>query len=815
MSEAITAYCFKCRTKRPLENPRAEYTKSGQPTTRGTCPECGTSLYRMGRTPAHDDVPPPEKVEKPRRSRSKPKPKSKSRSSAKAKNASSNHNTPQRRGKLVIVESPAKARTIENYLGKGYKVKASVGHVRDLLRSKLSVDVDDDFRPHYRVPNDKRDLVKELKAAAAKAREVYLATDADREGEAIAWHLTEVADIGEEQVRRVVFYEITKDAIQEAFAHPRGIDMDKVNAQQARRILDRLVGYELSPLLWDKVRPRLSAGRVQSVAVRLVVEREREIESFVPEEYWTIDAELARTDERDRPDRVSFLARLFRINGEKVDLPTQGEVGPILDELERSVYLVDDVQYGERKRNAAPPFTTSTLQQEASRRLGLTARRTMRLAQQLYEGVDIGNGGAVGLITYMRTDSTHIAEQAQSEARRFIAKQYGTEFVPRRPNVYGKKAKGAQEAHEAIRPTSISRTPDSLKRCLNRDQLRLYRLIWERFLASQMAPAIYDTIRVDVLAGLPGTARAQMPYLFRATGSTLRFAGFLAVYVDVKDEDNGEEDDLDRQFPELEEGLLLDLLALLPEQHFTQPPPRYTEASLVRALEEFGIGRPSTYASILNTIQQRGYVHREEKRLHPTEVGFVVNDLLVENFDQIVDVGFTAEMEDALDRVSTGEQDWVPMLHEFYQDFKADVEQAFEHVPNVELGNEEIGRACPKCGSPLVIRWGRYGKFIGCSTFPTCRHTEPWLDYIGVPCPECGSELVERKTRKGRTFYGCSTYPTCEWTSWKRPLATPCPVCGGLLIVQNKEWAQCTACEEQVPLDSMPETAAEGQADTA
>jgi DNA topoisomerase-1 len=715
----------------------------------------------------------------------------------------------------VIVESPAKARTIENYLGKGYKVRASVGHVRDLLRSKLSVDVENDFEPRYRVPNDKREVVKELKAAAAKAKEVYLATDADREGEAIAWHLTEVADIDEKQTRRVVFYEITKDAIQEAFANPRGIDMDKVNAQQARRILDRLVGYELSPLLWDKVRPRLSAGRVQSVAVRLVVEREREIEGFVPEEYWTIDAELARADERDRPDRVSFLARLFRINGEKVDLPTQGEVEPILAELERSEYVVDDLQRGQRKRNPAAPFTTSTLQQEASRRLGSAARRTMRLAQQLYEGVDIGNGGAVGLITYMRTDSTHIADLAQAEARQFIAQEYGGEYLPDRPNVYGKKIKGAQEAHEAIRPTSVKRTPESLKPYLNRSQLRLYRLIWERFLASQMAPAIYDTIRVDVLAGLPGTARAQMPYLFRATGSTLRFPGFLAVYVDVKDEDNGEEDDLDRLFPDLENGLPLDLLDLFPEQHFTQPPPRYTEASLVKALEEFGIGRPSTYASILNTIQQRGYVRREEKRLHPTEVGFVVNDLLVENFDQIVDVGFTAEMEDALDRVSTGEQDWVPMLDEFYQDFKADVDQAFEQVPNVDLGNEEIGRACPKCGNPLVIRWGRYGKFIGCSTFPTCRHTEPWLEYIGVPCPVCGNELVERKTRKGRTFYGCSTYPECEWTSWKRPLATPCPVCGGLLIVQNKEWAQCSSCEEQVRLDSLPEAAAEGQADTA
>ena len=789
MSEELLAYCMKCKTKRPIAEAEPVYTRSGQPATRGVCPVCGTALYRMGATPAHEHLPPPERVSKPRRARKK---------------------NQRRRGKLVIVESPAKARTIENYLGKEFRVKASVGHVRDLLRSQLSVDVENDFTPRYRVPNDKREIVKELREAVAQAEEVYLATDADREGEAIAWHLMEVTGLEEERARRVIFYEITRDAIREAFARPRQIDMDKVNAQQARRILDRLVGYELSPLLWEKVRPRLSAGRVQSVAVRLVVEREREIENFVPEEYWTIDAELARSVERDLPDRRSFIARLIRVRGEKISLPTQEAVEPILADLEGAEYIVKEVKKGQRKRKAPAPFTTSTLQQEASRRLGFTARRTMRLAQQLYEGIDIGNGGEVGLITYMRTDSTNISAVAQSEARRFIDERYGLDYLPKTPNVYGKKTKGAQEAHEAIRPTDVYRTPDALKPYLNADQLRLYRLIWQRFVASQMAAAIYDTIRVDVLAGPPAASNGDRPYLFRASSSTLRFPGFLIVY-DVPDE---EKEGPEQAFPDLEAGDLLDLLRLLPEQHFTQPPPRYTEASLVKALEEYGIGRPSTYAPILNTIQQRGYVRRENKHLHPTEMGIVVNDLLVEHFPEIVDVNFTARMEDDLDRIASGEQEWVPVLRKFYFPFKAEVERAHREIPDLDLGNEEIGRNCPECGSPLVIRWGRYGKFIGCSNFPECRYTEPWLEKIGVACPECGGDIIERKTRKGRVFYGCANYPACEWTSWKRPLAQPCPACGGLLIVQNKEWAQCLACGEQVNLNSLPQTEQDEETET-
>ncbi len=711
----------------------------------------------------------------------------------------------KRRGKLVIVESPAKARTIEHYLGTDYKVKASVGHVRDLLKSGLSVDVEHDFEPTYRISNDKRDVVKELREAAARAREVYLATDPDREGEAIAWHLVEAVGIEAEQVRRVVFHEITREAILAAFAAPRQIDMDLVNAQQARRVLDRLVGYELSPLLWEKVRPRLSAGRVQSVAVRMVVEREREIQSFIPQEYWTIDAELARRVEQDQPDRLSFIARLIKIKGQPVELPTQGAVEPLVAELERAEYTVDSVKFGQRRRTAPPPFTTSTLQQEASRRLGFTARRTMKVAQQLYEGVDIGGEeGEVGLITYMRTDSTHVSVQAQAEARAFISRTFGDDYVPDKPHIYGKKAKGAQEAHEAIRPTSVTRVPEAIKTSLTRDQFRLYELIWQRFLASQMAAAIYDTISVDVMAGTPGTPLKKRPYLFRATGSELRFPGFLAVYGDMPDEDNPNEEGLSQRFPALQDGDPLDLIQLLPEQHFTQPPPRYTEASLVKALEEYGIGRPSTYAPILQTIQQRGYVKRENKRLLPTKVGIVVNDLLVEHFPEIVDVNFTAQMEEDLDLIASGEREWVPVVREFYQPFKADLVQAFDRVPNVDLGNEEIGRACPESGHPLVVRWGRFGKFIGCSNFPACKYTEPWLERIGVLCPKDGGEIVARVTRRGRTFFGCANYPACDWTSWKRPLPDPCPVCGNLLIVQNREWAQCSHCGEQVRLDHLP-----------
>jgi DNA topoisomerase-1 len=706
----------------------------------------------------------------------------------------------RRKGKLVIVESPAKAKTIEHYLGKEYRVRASVGHVRDLLKSQLSVDVENNFEPRYRILNDKRDIVKELKSAAAQAEEVYLATDPDREGEAIAWHLIHAAEMDEDRVHRVVFHEITRDAVQEAFKHPRAVNVDLVNAQQARRILDRLVGYELSPLLWQKIRPRLSAGRVQSVAVRLIVEREREIEGFVPVEYWTIDAELARAAERSDSQRRSFTARLFRINGQEISLPTQGAVEPIVRDLEKSEYVVDEIRLGQRKRKPAPPFTTSTLQQEASRRLGFTARRAMNIAQQLYEGVAIDQEGEVGLITYMRTDSTNISEQARAEAKDFIVKTYGKEYYPDPPNAYGKKSKGAQEAHEAVRPTGVMRSPEAIKPHLSKDQFNLYRLIWQRFVASQMEQAVYDTISVDILAGLPGGSK---PYLLRTSGSTLRFPGFLAVYGDVPDEENPEDSDLNRIFPALVNGDPLDLLDLLPEQHFTQPPPRFTEASLVKAMEEDGIGRPSTYAPILNTIQERGYVLREGKLLLPTEVGVLVNDLLVAFFPDVVGIDFTARMEDQLDQIASGEQAWVPLISEFYVPFKSEVQRAFAEVPAAQLESEQVGRDCPTCGSPLIIRWGRFGKFIGCSTFPTCRYTEPWLEKMGVACPLDGGDLIERRSKRGKVFYGCANYPTCEWTSWKKPLPDPCPQCGGLLVVHNKEKALCTACNHMLRLDEL------------
>ncbi len=707
------------------------------------------------------------------------------------------------KGKLVIVESPAKARTVGRFLGKGYKVKASIGHVRDLLRSRLSVDLENDFEPTYRVPNDKRPVVKELIADAAGAAEIYLATDPDREGEAIAWHLIHAAKMDPERVRRVVFHEITDQAIEDAFSHPRSIDMDLVDAQQARRILDRLVGYQITPLLWERVRSRLSAGRVQSVAVRLIVEREREIDAFDPDEYWTIDAELCQQSGNGcEPD--AFTTRLVKIDDEKPELGSEDEVRPHLENLERAAYIVSEVKRGTRRRRPSPPFTTSTLQQDASRRLGFTTRKTMSLAQRLYEGIEIGDTVA-GLITYMRTDSVHIAKAAQDEARGYIAQEYGADYLPEHPRTYKTRSKGAQEAHEAIRPTSALRTPKDMKPYLKRDEYRLYNLIWQRFLASQMTDAIYDTLRIEVAAGPEGQ---PAPYLFRASGSNLKFKGFLAIYEEARDEDDAPDEDEGRILPDVTEGEKLDLNKLLPEQHWTQPPPRYTEASLVKTMEEYGIGRPSTYAPIISTIQNRGYVTRESKRLVPTETGELVNDLLVEYFPDVLDIAFTASMEEKLDEIAEGARKWVPMIREFYEPFEAQLNHAQENMPVVRQ-EEEVGRDCPECSSPLIVRWGRYGKFIGCSSYPDCRHTEPWLEKVGVKCPECSTgDIVERRTKKGRVFYGCSNYPDCEFTSWKRPLPQPCPECGGLLVIQRKGRAACTQCEFKGSIDKLPEHAA-------
>ncbi len=759
----MEAYCVKCRTKREITDPQAVFTTNGTPATRGKCPVCDTTLFRMGKTPAHEGMIAPKKGD-------------------------------NRKGKLVIVESPAKARTVGRFLGKGFTVKASVGHVRDLLHSQLSVDVEHDFAPKYRVPNEKRPVVKEIQALAKTHAEIYLATDPDREGEAIAWHLLESAKIEPKRTRRVVFHEITEPAINDAFSHPRAIDMDLVDAQQARRILDRLVGYNLSPLLWRKVRSRLSAGRVQSVALRLVVEREREIDAFIPVEYWSIAAEL-------RPEKIkeTFIAKLAKMDGEDPVMGNQTVVQPLLEDLESAAYVISKIKRGERRRKPSAPFTTSTLQQEASRRLGYTARRTMALAQQLYEGIDLGEG-AVGLITYMRTDSTNVAETAQTEARQFIAERYGEKFLPPEPPKYLAKAKGAQEAHEAIRPTSVMRHPDAIKEFLDRDQLRLYQLVWQRFVASQMEAAVFDTLSVEVTA-----KSAQHEYLLRASGSTVKFPGFLVVYEEAKDEDQvTEEDEENARIPAgILEGQSQRLVRLIPEQHFTQPPPRYSEATLVRALEEYGIGRPSTYAPILSTIQQRGYVLREGKRLSPTETGILVNDLITEHFPEVVDVGFTAKMEADLDLIAEGKRDWVASIREFYGPFAEQVAKAELNMPDMNMGPEPIGRLCPECGHELVIRWGRYGKFISCSGFPDCRHTEAWLEKIGVLCPKDQGDIVERKTRKGRTFFGCANYPNCDFTSWKLPLARPCPECSGMLVVANKNQAQCLQCENMFPLDQV------------
>ncbi len=708
--------------------------------------------------------------------------------------------------RLVIVESPAKARTVGRILGRGFTVKASIGHVRDLLKSQLAVDIENGFKPTYRVPKEKQAVVRELREAVKEAAEVYLATDPDREGEAIAWHLTEVANIPASKLRRVVFHEITEPAIKEAFAHPRGIDMQLVNAQQARRILDRLVGYKLSPLLWEKIRGRLSAGRVQSVALRLIVEREREIQAFVPEEYWTIAVELSKLDEER-----TFRARLVRYLGVEPELKNEEQVRPLVAELEDAFYVVVSVKKGERRRRPAAPFTTSTMQQEASRRLGFTARRTMAVAQQLYEGLPLGEEGSVGLITYMRTDSTNISPLAQEEARRFIAQTYGEALLPPEPPVYKTRARIAQEAHEAIRPTSVFRTPESVKPYLDRDQYRLYELIWKRFVASQMAPAILDTMTVEIVAvpraliadgEIPLEALENPRYLFRATGSAIRFPGFLVVYEEAREEDvkPEEEEEGGGLLPPLEPNERLRLWHVLPEQHFTQPPPRYTEASLIKALEEYGIGRPSTYAPIISTLFQRGYVERVDKRLVPTPLGITVTDLLVQHFPDIMDVNFTARMEEDLDRIAAGEADWVEVLRRFYGPFEQRLQAALAGIQKISLDHEVLDEQCPECGAPLQIRYGRFGKFIGCTRFPECRYTRPFYNKLGVPCPQCGGELLEKKSKRGRTFYGCSNWPTCNFTTWKRPLTVRCPHCGGLLVQDDRENARCLKCEAIVPL---------------
>lgn len=713
-------------------------------------------------------------------------------------------------GKLVIVESPTKAKTIGKYLGKGYTVKASYGHVRDLPRSKLGVDVEHEFTPQYLVPRDKSSVVKDLKKDVKSASEVLLATDPDREGEAIAWHLLTATGLEKEpekKIGRIVFHEITKDAIKEAVKHPRQIDMNLVNAQQARRILDRLVGYKISPLLWKKVKRGLSAGRVQSVAVRLIVDREREIQKFEPEEYWTLEAELSvNLDTHKRPKASEiFRANLHSINGERANLKNQAETDAVLQALQGAAFVIGEVRQTKSKRNPSAPFTTSTMQQEGSRKLNFTSRRTMAVAQQLYEGVELGKEGSQGLITYMRTDSTNVAVSAQEEARQVITQRYGADFVPETPPIYTKKAKNAQEAHEAIRPTVVSRDPDSIKEFLTTEQYKLYRLIWQRFLASQMSPAQLDNTSADIKAGQPNLDPKDMPYLFRATGSVIRFQGFLAVYQESVDEGAAEDELSKKALPALMAEQKLQLLNLLPEQHFTQPPPRYTEASLVKTLEELGIGRPSTYAPTLATIQDRYYVTKIEKKFEPTELGILVNDLLVEFFPDIVDANFTSEMEEDLDEVADGEKNWVPVLADFYTPFEHTVEKAETEMAKVNLEPEPAGFDCALCGRPMIIRLGKYGKFVGCSGFPDCRNIQSLLKSTGVTCPKCGEgEVVLKSSKRKRIFYGCSRYPDCDFVMWERPITEPCPQCGSQMTMAGRHNAKCAACGHQMEYE-LPE----------
>ena len=768
MAEEIKGYCLKCKEHRIIQNPVPEWATNGSPATRGQCSVCSTNMYKRGRTAAHEGLakPDPSTIV---RSKTKPSKKAKKKAAAK-----------RRSGTLVVVESPAKAKTIGKYLGRGYTVKSSVGHVRDLLRSRLSVDVDHNYEPEYRVPNDKRKVVKELKEAAAKAKTVLLATDPDREGEAIAWHVLESAEIEPARTQRIVFHEITKTAVQAAVQQPREIDMNRVNAQQARRILDRLVGYKLSPLLWRKIRGRLSAGRVQSVALRLVVERERAIDSFEPVEYWSVHADLQQQGKGKKP---IFRAKWHRYQGKELKLGSQDDVAPHLAALERATWHVGKVKLGTRRRRPQAPFTTSTLQQEASRKLGFGTRKTMRIAQQLYEGVSV-NGEQVGLITYMRTDSVTVSKEAQEAARQYVGNSFGAEYVPASPPVYKTRSKSAQEAHEAVRPTSIIRTPKIIKDNLTRDQLRLYRLIWSRFIASQMAPAVYDTVTANIYAGDADTPINKRPYWFRSTGSTLKFSGFLKVYEETRPSDKPQDDK--NVVPKLADGEPLDLRKLLPEQHFTQPPPRFSEATLVKALEENGVGRPSTYASIIGTIISRGYVVKEEKRLYPTEIGMTVTDMLVEYFPDVLSVEFTSQMEGQLDGIADGKTAWASVVDDFYKPFRDRLAVADEKLPKMNLNAEPdfVGRVCPTCEEgQLVYRLGRYGKFIGCQNFPKCRHTEQILVKTGVTCPVGGGELIEKKTKRGRTFFGCTRYPECDWTSWKKPIKTD----GNQIMVEPKK----------------------------
>ncbi|MBQ3841545.1 MAG: type I DNA topoisomerase [Ruminiclostridium sp.] len=690
---------------------------------------------------------------------------------------------------LVIVESPAKAKTIKKYLGKNYDVVASVGHIRDLPKSKLGVDIEHNFEPQYENKRDKSSLIKELKAEAEKAETVYLATDPDREGEAISWHLAHVLGLDGKKPIRVTFSEITKTGIQNGMAAPRSIDMDLVNAQQARRILDRIVGYKLSPFLWKKVRRGLSAGRVQSVAVRLIVDRENEIKAFESQEYWTVDAKL-----HGSASRKQFPSKLTEIDGKKAELKTKEDADKVLEYLKDKSFIVSSIKKSVRKKQPAPPFTTSTLQQEASRRLSFNARRTMKTAQELYEGIEIEGRGAVGLITYMRTDSLRISAEAQQAAADMIRAKFGDEYVPAKPRVY-KSRNNAQDAHEAIRPSTIDIVPDEIKQSLTSDQYKLYKLIWERFMASQMENALLDSAAIDITAG---------NCLFKTTGFTVKFDGFTRLYEEATDGANEE----GGAIPKLTQGEKLSVVSVLGNQHFTQPPPRYTEASLIKALEENGIGRPSTYAPTITTILDRHYVEREQKQLKPTPLGDVITDLLKDHFENIVDTKFTAQMENNLDKVEEGKTEWYDVLKDFYGDFASTLEKAEQDMEGkrVKVPNEPTDIICEKCGKHMVIKIGPYGKFLGCEGFPECKNTKKIVNETEGKCPKCGKKMLARKSKKGKPFFGCEDYQNCGYMTWDTPVSAVCPQCGSTLFKKagrkGKLYCAKEGCGYETDVDS-------------
>ncbi len=669
--------------------------------------------------------------------------------------------------KLIIVESPAKARTISKFLGKGYKVEASQGHIRDLPKSQIGVDPENDFELKYITIRGRGDILTRIRKEARNASQIYLATDPDREGEAISWHLCHVLDMDMDKPCRIEFHEVTKKAIQAALKTPRKLDMGRVDAQQARRVLDRLVGYKISPLLWAKVKKGLSAGRVQSVATRMVVMREEDIEAFIPEEYWEISARLQAVVGRGR--KIHFTGRLATIDGVKANITNSTEAQQAVSRIEKAHYAVSNVKIGEKRKLPAAPFTTSSLQQEASRKLGYTTSKTMQIVQQLYEGIDLEGEGTQGIVSYIRTDSVRISDEAMSALREYIPERFGSEYLPEKPNEY-KGRKNAQDAHEAIRPTDVHRTPEKIKASLTKEQFNLYRLIYNRFIASQMMPALYETMTMEITGDGVG---------LRFYGEHKKFAGFTSVYEEGSDE---EIESTETALPQLTAGDAVMLEDVLSDQHFTQPPSRYTEASLVRALEERGIGRPSTYAPTITTIIARGYVSREKKRLYPTELGRMVTSMMEEYFEDIVDTEFTADLEDKLDAVEEGETNWKQIIRDFYPDFKRSLDVAEQKIEKVEIKDEPSDEPCDKCGAMMVYKMGRYGRFLACPNFPDCRNTKPILTYIEAPCPACGARLMEKTSKKNRKFYGCECYPECEFVSWEKPVTAVCPQCGGHMV---------------------------------